>query len=240
MKIIYLDHSGFQVETADFTMVFDYVKGTLPEVSKETRRIFFVSHKHEDHFSENIFTADREQDFYVLDRQLKNRVRRMALPETQMERVNFVRPLKHYELSCGGAVLSIETLPSTDCGVAFLVRDPEQPGKWIFHAGDLNWWFWEGEPKQWLNQMKAEYCRIVDSISEKDISAAFVPLDPRLEKNAAKGPAYFLEHVRTERMFPMHFWGRFGELEKLVKGPELEPYRDKIQMIDKAGEIILY
>ena len=39
----------------------------------------------------------------------------------------------------------IRTLRSTDEGVAFVVH---YAGKTIYHAGDLNWWHWEGEPDE--------------------------------------------------------------------------------------------
>ena len=43
------------------------------------------------------------------------------------------------------AGIEIETLRSNDMGVAFLVK---VEGKTIYHAGDLNWWHWNGEPEE--------------------------------------------------------------------------------------------
>lgn len=45
--------------------------------------------------------------------------------------------------------LRIHTLKSTDEGVAFLVRVKE---KTFFHAGDLNWWYWEEEDDETWNE----------------------------------------------------------------------------------------
>ena len=47
------------------------------------------------------------------------------------------------ELSLMNGQLLIRTLHSTDFGVAFLVRFH---GKWIYHAGDLNWWCGKKKP----------------------------------------------------------------------------------------------
>ena len=40
--------------------------------------------------------------------------------------------------------VQVETLKSNDEGVAFLVT---AEGRTIYHAGDLNWWYWNGEPE---------------------------------------------------------------------------------------------
>ena len=48
----------------------------------------------------------------------------------------------------------IRTLRSTDEGVAFVVH---YAGKTIYHAGDLNWWHWEGEPDAYNTKMRRSY-----------------------------------------------------------------------------------
>ena len=55
--------------------------------------------------------------------------------------------------------LRIHTLKSTDEGVAFLVR---VKGKHFFHAGDLNWWYWEEEDDETWNEPMRQ------GISERD------------------------------------------------------------------------
>lgn len=52
-----------------------------------------------------------------------------------------------YELPCK---TTMETLFSTDEGVAFLLQCPEGM---IYHAGDLNDWVWEEEPDEENQQM---------------------------------------------------------------------------------------
>ena len=38
MKITYINHSGFLVETRDCYYIFDYYKGELPNLDKEKER----------------------------------------------------------------------------------------------------------------------------------------------------------------------------------------------------------
>ncbi|MFZ1647205.1 MAG: MBL fold metallo-hydrolase, partial [Blautia wexlerae] len=55
MKITYINHSGFLVETRDCYYIFDYYKGELPNLDKEKEVIVFCSHFHKDHFNPQIF-----------------------------------------------------------------------------------------------------------------------------------------------------------------------------------------
>ena len=51
MKVTYLGHSGFLVETDDAYFLFDYYKGTVPELDSSKKMFVFVSHGHYDHYS---------------------------------------------------------------------------------------------------------------------------------------------------------------------------------------------
>ena len=55
MKITYINHSGFLVETKDCYYIFDYYKGELPFLDKKKEVIVFCSQFHEDHFNPKIF-----------------------------------------------------------------------------------------------------------------------------------------------------------------------------------------
>ena len=55
MKVTYINHSGFLVETRDCYYIFDYYRGELPHLDKEKEVIVFCSHFHEDHFNPQIF-----------------------------------------------------------------------------------------------------------------------------------------------------------------------------------------
>ena len=51
MKITYIHHSAFLVETESAYLLFDYFQGKLPEFSEEKPLYVFASHRHPDHFS---------------------------------------------------------------------------------------------------------------------------------------------------------------------------------------------
>ena len=112
-----------------------------------------------------------------------------------------------HELPCK---TTVETLFSTDEGVAFLLRCPEGT---IYHAGDLNDWVWEGEPDEENQQMTAKYQQEITRLQERlqetqPLDVAFVTLDPRQEKYYADGMLYFLNTIPAKRVYPMHYWGQ--------------------------------
>ena len=96
-----------------------------------------------------------------------------------------------YELD-GPLPLTVETLTSTDIGVAFLLH---YDGAVIYHAGDLNWWSWSGESKAWNNNMEANFKRSMQRLEGQHIDIAFVPLDPRQEERYRWGLDYFMQHT---------------------------------------------
>ena len=55
MKITYIGHSGFLVETKDCYYLFDYYKGDLPTLKPDKPMVVFCSHFHHDHFNPEIF-----------------------------------------------------------------------------------------------------------------------------------------------------------------------------------------
>ena len=139
MKITYISHSGFAVELENHIFLFDYYKGEIPKFDPKKSIVVFASHVHHDHYVEEIFEL-REQYpdvHYVLSSDIRRSAKKI-LEEKQIEaQVSFLRI--HQELELGK--VRIQTLKSTDAGVAFLV---ECEGRTIYHAGDLNWWHWEG------------------------------------------------------------------------------------------------
>jgi L-ascorbate metabolism protein UlaG (beta-lactamase superfamily) len=48
MKIEYIFHSGFTVETDNYFLVFDYYKGKI-NLREDKRTVVFSSHNHGDH-----------------------------------------------------------------------------------------------------------------------------------------------------------------------------------------------
>lgn len=206
MRITYLGHSGFLVETKEHYLLFDYYTGKLPVFLPIKNLTVFVSHSHRDHYNKDIFalSGGRDAVTYVLSKDIR---RKQAEELVRGENgLLFVRSHDTYTLY--EEHMTIETLHSTDAGVAFLVTVTEKNGKVyrFYHAGDLNLWKWEGESKAHNNNMEANYRREMALIKGRQFDAAFVPLDPRLERFAFGGMDLFLESAKADVVFPMHFW----------------------------------
>ena len=144
MKITYLDHSGFAVEYKKYVLIFDWYKGKLPEFDSEKEIYVFSSHSHYDHFDRKIFELENiyPNVRYVLSADITEK----PVPS----KVWFVIADKEYRIGN----LKVQTLHSTDAGVAFLVYVDDRI---IYHAGDLNWWHWEEESEYYNEQMRMDY-----------------------------------------------------------------------------------
>ena len=46
MKVTYIGHSGFLLETEEINFLFDYSEGEIPILEKEKPLVVFVSHSH--------------------------------------------------------------------------------------------------------------------------------------------------------------------------------------------------
>ena len=73
--------------------------------------------------------------------------------------------------------LKVEGFKSTDEGVAFWCS---VDGLEIYHAGDLNHWYWDGEDPQWNKNMTKAYQKEISKMHGRTADIAFLPLDPRL------------------------------------------------------------
>lgn len=236
MKITYIHHSGFLIETEHALLLFDYAGGTLPELNPDKDLIVLVSHRHEDHFSPEIFNLiqDHPNTRYVISDDIwQNRV-----PEDLACRVEFTDPHDVTKLTDGSGIC-VTTFRSTDEGVAFIV---ETEGKTIYHAGDLNDWRWPGEDRSWNNNMAANYQRELEKIRDTGFhpDIAMVPLDGRQEEWFCLGMDAFMRTVGAEQVFPMHFWKDYTVISRFKELPCSEPYRDRIADIAREGQTFLF
>ena len=136
VKITYISHSCFAVELEHSVLVFDYYQGELPLWNPEKTIYVFVSHRHYDHFSKEIFrwTEQYPKIKYILSDDISE----ASYDASEICRSDLTRIAPNQTETIGNCV--IETFRSTDEGVAFLVSCEE---KLFYHAGDLNWWHWK-------------------------------------------------------------------------------------------------
>lgn len=220
-KVTYLAHSGFYMELETCGLVFDYVEGKLPSMMKKPLYVF-VSHSHTDHYNEERVETLRKQGAKLI---LSDDIKRASA-----ENLSFVHAGETLMLDD----LRIQTLASTDVGVAFLV---EVEGMYIYHAGDLNWWHWEEESSEEENEdMKQAYLYELAKLKGYPIDIAFVPVDPRLNDAYVLGIDAFMREVGADKVFPMHFWKDYRIFDQLKTSPKTSKYRDRIVELHYESE----
>ncbi len=196
-RITYLDNSGFLVDTGNHILIFDAynerpVGGAVdPAEFADKKVVVFVSHAHGDHYNPAIFKWEAQIGGirYVLSHDIRPHAGALM-----------VEPHGEYALDD----IKIKTLRSTDEGVAFLVF---VDGLCIYHAGDLNWWHWEGEDTQWNADVARDYKQEIDNLKDEKIDIAFVPVDPRLDGALLLGVEYFMNTAGATLVIPMHYGG---------------------------------
>lgn len=220
MKIKYIYHSCFLVETDSCYYLFDYEKGCLPEMNTTKPIIVLSSHSHHDHYNPEIFSV-----LHSLGMQNIYAILSEDIDVPLIANILQVSPGNEYHLWMEQKLV---TFQSTDLGVAFLIEDQKE---FIYHAGDLNDWVWEEESDAYNEQITIDYRKQIDLLSRKlnhrKIDAAFVVLDPRQEKDYDRGLCYFLGHIPVKKVYPMHYWETPEIIETfLMQHPE---YSSKIQ-----------
>lgn len=206
MKVTYIGHSGFLVELEETYLLFDYFEGKIPTLDETKKLIVFVSHNHHDHFNPKIFDIKHDDISYILSSDVK-------IPKTVKDKELIIME-SHEKINISvrnNQDINVETLKSTDEGVAFLVC---VEGKNIYHAGDLNLWKWKEEDDTYNNDMSLNYSKEIDQLVGKKIDVAFLPLDPRQEEYAYEGIEEFIQKVNADIIFPMHFWKDYSIIER--------------------------
>jgi L-ascorbate metabolism protein UlaG (beta-lactamase superfamily) len=212
MKVTYLAHSGFLVETDAAYYLFDYIRGTLPAFQEKPLYVF-ASHSHPDHFSAVVFEPQIERHVtrYLLSYDIQRKCRKShpAFLQAHGDKLCWLKSNSTLSLPhC-----HVTTLRSTDLGVAFLV---ETGTTVLYHAGDLNWWHWEDEDKAWNRNMEMNYKREIEKLRGKQITLAFLPLDPRQGEAYWLGMDYFVRTADVRFVLPMHFWGEYGVIDRYL------------------------
>lgn len=231
IRVTFLEHSGFFVELESCCLLFDWWKGDLPALSGKPLFVL-VSHRHPDHFDPQIFALDdgMRDVYFVLSKDIRlsdrNRTKWGISSETAGKCVSMGA---RKTLSLPG--LTVETLPSTDEGVAFLITCGDQT---LYHAGDLNWWHWEGEDNSWNRNMEVNFKRDLSPLQGHHLDLAFAPLDPRLENAYDWGFRYLLELADVKHIFPMHQWGNFSSTARFCAAhPE---FAQKVISVGTPGQ----
>lgn len=223
MKIYYIYHSCFIVETKSSFLIFDYFKNKMDSnqqfdfkellntIFKADKNLYvFASHIHQDHFNSEIlsWSMKKENTYYILSNDIKI--------YSSVNKLYTVKPNDEFTINN----LKIKTFGSTDQGVSFLVNIDDLN---IFHAGDLNWWRWMDDTPEEEKEMEDAFKAVIEDIinSKEIIDISFFPVDRRLEDNYLCGGQYFIEKLKPKVFIPMHFWDDFKTTTDFKKFQEL-------------------
>ena len=225
MKVTYINHSGFLVETRLVNLLFDYGEGELPKISEEKPLMVFISHSHRDHYNPAVFHLAKHcknihyfisKDIRISEEITKEYELTQEFLNQQVTYLTFgvkrIVPLIPSNQDYG--YMTLETIKSTDQGLAYLVTID---GKTIYHAGDLNCWVWEEDTKQQYNNMSAMFKRIMEYLSGREIYLAFAPLDPRQGRFYKISMEYLLNAAQITYAVPMHLWGEYDWIDRYEK-----------------------
>ena len=216
MRLTYIFHSGFVLETEQSILVFDYwmdPSGVMDSVLQIEKPMYvFSSHFHEDHFNRDIFEWKKQKNAvtYILSKDIF-RHRRAAKEEADVWLAKGA--------TWADERLTVKALGSTDSGVSWIV---ETEGKRIFHAGDLCNWYARFLPGAVQGQTiySEEFGEYIDPIAHekqflgelKDIrkvadsfDIVMFPVDGRIGNGYTLGARQFIERFVVGLFVPMHF-----------------------------------
>lgn len=247
LQVTFVHHSCFVVETDHAVLIFDYFPaceihgfsfhGHLPVMDETKTWYIFASHSHQDHFSPEVLLLAKKHPqtrmHFIFSRDIHIRrtfFQEAGLSPSVKDQIRYVTPRSEYRIGD----IRVETLRSTDEGVAFVV---EADGLCIYHAGDLHLWSWGGRGSSYIELMTNSYQKEIAHLKNRAFDLAFVVLDPRLMDGSFSGLEYFLTHVQADLVFPMHLWQDWSLIPEAKKRPAIVPYRDHIVDIDRENLI---
>jgi Predicted Zn-dependent hydrolases of the beta-lactamase fold len=238
IRINYLYHSGFAVETEKYFFIFDYFMDSvengeeklsngvirIDELPKDKSIIVFSSHSHGDHFNPLIlqWKAYRPDIKYVLSSDISI--------EEESDNIYIMDPYEEVELDS----IRIKSFGSTDLGVSYLLKLEDCS---IFHAGDLNWWYWWDDTPEEIERAETWFKDEIRKIEEETVDIAFFPVDQRLEHNYCIGAKYFIEKLKPKYLIPMHFGDNYETTVRFNK--EIRDCSTKVIEITHRGQEIL-
>ena len=207
LELTYLLNSGFIVREGGLLLVFDDFRDPTGAVEKELARGFehlyiFASHAHFDHFDAHIADYAKEANRYVLGYDIRRTKRAKRAKSLPAEKVTYLETYDSWE----DAHIAVSSFDSTDTGVSFLVEGKET-GRRIFHAGDFNWWDWEGDTAENRKLAENAFRKQMKRLAGLSADVAFFPVDGRLGSAMDKGAKAFCAETEVRALVTMHAVG---------------------------------
>ena len=219
IRLTYIFHSGFVVETAAGILVFDYWLDLANVLSKCLSRrggrhvYVFASHFHKDHFTKDIFGWKQSLGSDVTYILSKDILKHSRADKGEAD----------VWLAKGGTWadenIQVTATGSNDSGVSWIV---ETGGNRIFHAGDLCNWYarFLADGNKYRQPYSEELGEDIDPVAEekrflgelKDIQKiakgfdlVMFPVDGRIGNGYTLGARQFIERFQVGMFVPMHF-----------------------------------
>ena len=204
MEITYLLNSGFLLRDGRTLLVFDDFEDPCHDVDSALsckgydRLYIFASHAHFDHFGTNIAAYADRVSRYIFSSDIRRTKRARVFPQ---ELVVYMEKYEEWE----DGSIRVRSFDSTDVGTSFLVMTPG--GHSIFHAGDFNWWHWEGDTRE--NQLLARnaFNKQMKRLDGLEADVAFFPVDGRLGASSDMGAREFVARTGVRSLVTMHSVG---------------------------------
>jgi L-ascorbate metabolism protein UlaG (beta-lactamase superfamily) len=224
IKIQYIYHSCFRVETEHSVFIFDYYQGSVALSDKNT--YVFSSHGHPDHYNPVIWEWQRSKPNikYILSSDIG------IDPDGNKHNLYIISPYEEIKIDD----LRITAYGSTDLGASFLVQGP---GYSLFHAGDLNWWYWWQDTPEGIATAETLFKEEIAKIKGISIDLAFFPVDPRLEHLYGLGADYFRQEIAPRYLIPMHFGDDVGSVKEYAN--IMRDCSTKVIPLTRQGQEIL-
>lgn len=216
MRLTYIYHSGFAIETHNFTMIIDYFQDSLggkrgvvyDRLLLRPNRLYVLStHGHPDHFNPEIleWRKRRSDIHYIFSKDI------MSVFNSDDPHIVYLEKDGVYK----DDLLQVNAYGSTDIGLSYKITTEK---KVVFHAGDLNNWHWNEEStKEEVEKASGDYLKELDHIaaSTPKLDVAMFPVDPRLGKDFMLGAEQFMEKIPTELFIPMHFDDEYEKVKAI-------------------------
>lgn len=236
MRLTYIYHSGFAIETEGYAILIDYFQdtGKTPDTGfvhdellhRPGTLYILSSHFHPDHFNPEILEWKKiKKDIkYIFSKDILKR--RRAKPEDAL----YLKKGDVFE----DENICIQAFGSTDVGISFLI---DCDGKKLFHAGDLNNWHWKDEstPAE-VAKAEGDYLHELNTLAEttNHLHLAMFPVDPRIGTDFMRGAQQFVDRIKTDVLVPMHFGERPAEV--MAFGPYAESKGCRYILLSVLGE----
>jgi L-ascorbate metabolism protein UlaG (beta-lactamase superfamily) len=213
MKVTYIYHSCYLIESAEFSVLIDFYRDTIREdgtfwikdylLGKNETLYVLSSHSHSDHFNPEILTwkSGKKNIHYIFSKEI------LDSGNTKAENACYLDKFCTF----ADENLKVQAFGSTDIGHSFVLHLEE---KIVFHAGDLNNWHWAEEvpAEESLSYENSFLCELkLLAEREPHLYLAMFPVDPRLGADYMRGAQQFVSQIQTDYFLPMHFGNNFDK-----------------------------